>query len=766
MDSDLKGHDIEEIRDAIVAAYPTKDSVKELVHLRFSRNLETIVPGDKQLNYLILDLLNTARAEGWFTEFLKEAQAFNPGNTQLAKAYEAFSGERRQRPNLTRRLSNQYARHPLLLSNAFIAAIVLLIVLAYKYWVLESEAENAHDVIASMCQQVAFLTDELERIEYYPSDDVYREKLLLEIKKRLEIVSKDSETKSVPWNVRILEATVKVQLATGYITQEKELQSAGDNLDETIGILESLSGSDEKAKNLLLSQCKSLKGEWLHLQGNNEAATTSHNDAIQSLEQLSDTDPENTQYAAAAAIALVRHHRATREAGLPIDVALIDRARNIAGEVKPKSRVSCLMISKLCGDEYASLRKYADADNCLRDAVYNLDRKNLDLKKLNNNDSEIRMYADVKQSHGAVLGELGRIADAWNAYGEAIDVFTQFTEYRHLTSKWRENVAIAKTNRGRLLHRLGFSAAAHKYALDACSEFEQLVRSHPEETRFAVLYAACVDSIAQIKAQLSRDPSVRELFESSHKEHRRLIERDDRFVADVAIAFAHCGRFWSEVGEVERAMAIFRETEELLSESAFSSSKVRDAVIRAHLYRHIGMAYKRISDAERSRDYFAKAVSQWRSVAAEMASEDIVEFVLFLLNCPDEDIRDVLYAKELISQLKSLASENAVYHALQGVAHFRDNKSGDAKKSFLVADQLMKDELIALGLDIDERQALGKYTFFLAMCLREDPEKAGEKLKVARQWMDGNMPWNPEIRAIHEEASKYLGIDWADPPKD
>jgi Effector-associated domain 1/Effector-associated domain 7 len=78
----LTGPQHQELRDALISAYPSRPSLEQMVRFKLNENLNTIT-GDGSLAEIIFNLINWAEAQGRLEELVTKAHAANSGNPQL-----------------------------------------------------------------------------------------------------------------------------------------------------------------------------------------------------------------------------------------------------------------------------------------------------------------------------------------------------------------------------------------------------------------------------------------------------------------------------------------------------------------------------------------------------------------------------------------------------------------------------------------------------------------------------------------------------------
>jgi Effector-associated domain 1/TIR domain len=82
MELELSGNQIQQLREALQRAFPSRDKLKLLVNEEFNEKLDEIV-GDGPLPTIVGELIDFAEAEGRLVELVRAAIRRNPGNPKL-----------------------------------------------------------------------------------------------------------------------------------------------------------------------------------------------------------------------------------------------------------------------------------------------------------------------------------------------------------------------------------------------------------------------------------------------------------------------------------------------------------------------------------------------------------------------------------------------------------------------------------------------------------------------------------------------------------
>jgi hypothetical protein len=79
----VQGPALGRLSDALLAAFPTADALRQFLEFSLGQNLHAIA-GSGALSTVVFDLLIAARAQGWLRDLYAAALAANPGNKKLA----------------------------------------------------------------------------------------------------------------------------------------------------------------------------------------------------------------------------------------------------------------------------------------------------------------------------------------------------------------------------------------------------------------------------------------------------------------------------------------------------------------------------------------------------------------------------------------------------------------------------------------------------------------------------------------------------------
>jgi Effector-associated domain 1/CHAT domain len=78
----LSPEQCQQLRDALIDAFPDKSGFEEMLYYGLKKNLNEIAR-DNSLKIIVLDLIRTAEAQGWFLQLVDAARKSNPGNSRL-----------------------------------------------------------------------------------------------------------------------------------------------------------------------------------------------------------------------------------------------------------------------------------------------------------------------------------------------------------------------------------------------------------------------------------------------------------------------------------------------------------------------------------------------------------------------------------------------------------------------------------------------------------------------------------------------------------
>src|SRR5580704_10153687 len=101
----LPGATVKRLQEAMLAAFPTRSTLAELVRVGLDENLEAIA-APENLRATVFQLLGWAEAQGRTPALLAAARRENPGNAALRSFTEELAGERVPAPFLVPFLPN------------------------------------------------------------------------------------------------------------------------------------------------------------------------------------------------------------------------------------------------------------------------------------------------------------------------------------------------------------------------------------------------------------------------------------------------------------------------------------------------------------------------------------------------------------------------------------------------------------------------------------------------------------------------------------
>ena len=89
----FSGHQLKQLQLALIGAFPSKSSLEQLLCFELERSLNEITK-DSDLQEIVFNLIQTAKAQGWLLDLVRAASKKNPGNSELAAiALELLSPE-------------------------------------------------------------------------------------------------------------------------------------------------------------------------------------------------------------------------------------------------------------------------------------------------------------------------------------------------------------------------------------------------------------------------------------------------------------------------------------------------------------------------------------------------------------------------------------------------------------------------------------------------------------------------------------------------
>jgi uncharacterized protein HemY len=148
----------------------------------------------------------------------------------------------------------------------------------------------------------------------------------------------------------------------------------------------------------------------------------------------------------------------------------------------------------------------------------------------------------------------------------------------------------------------------------------------------------------------------------------------------------------------------------------------------------------------------ARRFGEARQVAEEVVAkaptpENCHEAARQLVHCPDPQFRNPKKAIELASRAKRETPQSAVFWSTLGAAYYRAGEWLPGLNALGEATALRQGEH---GYDL----------FFLAMTHRQlgDFDKARDHFQRGCRWVEKNLPGNPALQRLRNEAASCLGL--------
>lgn len=378
-----------------------------------------------------------------------------------------------------------------------------------------------------------------------------------------------------------------------------------------------------------------------------------------------------------------------------------------------------------------------------------------------------------------VLGRLGRYVEQIEAYKFAIDSYSRLETTRPHIRRYKENQVVAVYNWAATLYKLGETKKAENNYRLSVNTFQKLERMYnlPE---YAERLATSIDATGRVFSDQDKNQDAVEVFRRANTVFSTLA-RDypdiPRYRERMAVTQNLIGKTLHKLAEkveilkdqneptTDTNTKLLELNSETLEDEALqeieSSIKTFDQLIEQlpdlpQLHAEIAMVYKTLAwiqwdrnNKSASRIACVKAIEHWKMVTdiPNLPSVDYLnQLALFLLFCPNEDLRDTDAAARYATQAQEAAPENAFYCVSLGIAAYR---AGNWSVAI---------EWLDKATELRGGKSMGRELFFLAMShwqLLEGPNDLAEKhYQNALAWMKRHRPGNIDLQRIRDEASQ------------
>lgn len=359
------------------------------------------------------------------------------------------------------------------------------------------------------------------------------------------------------------------------------------------------------------------------------------------------------------------------------------------------------------------------------------------------------LRADARSYLVKSLRIAGRAEEALNFVRMNRADYEQLSNSYPAIVRFRESAARAKMDEAHLLLEGGNAVAAVTLLEDSATQFVGLVEANPVIARYQEGLGACLDSLAQAMADSGNvdDAAVHsnnagQIFDELGSQFKKT-----KYYHRLAITQGNMAQIAWRQNQVDVALNLFQQSEQLLEEIRQSSSPGTDSQIKASLADVCGRAGAMLFEtdsakhAELAETYLVKARDLWSGIATQSPSF-ANRYARTLANSPSIELRDPGRAIEVAEETFARSSSSAEFAATVGIAHFRNGDYESAAQWLTKAN--------------DFRQSPRAYDLlFLAMTNQrlERADAARQQFDSATQLMNESMRGNLELTRLHLETA-------------
>ncbi len=300
--------------------------------------------------------------------------------------------------------------------------------------------------------------------------------------------------------------------------------------------------------------------------------------------------------------------------------------------------------------------------------------------------------------------------------------------------------------------------ARTKAAADEADRQRQ--EAYRERKRAEKSFSRALDGAAEMLMQLDApsgdsphiDPLLRErLIDKGLKFFRLFIDENNEDPAvrfQSSEAYQEIAKVYCSLHDAANCRAAMEKSFALL-ERLMAEPSQRDRGVQRLTYHHylMGLLYKSLGLPNEARKQYLRTVQLCRLTAElEVGAVTMNNCAMYLVDCPDETLRDPHLAVEFAEKAVAREPENAYFWNTLGLARYR---KGDCAGARTALEQSV--ELSGGGLPQD--------WFFLALVCQRlgETERARDWRAKAVRWMDKNHRHDEDLMRYRAEAEALLG---------
>jgi tetratricopeptide (TPR) repeat protein len=382
------------------------------------------------------------------------------------------------------------------------------------------------------------------------------------------------------------------------------------------------------------------------------------------------------------------------------------------------------------------------------------------------------------QSLGDRLALSGRTQEAETAYRRAVDIRQKLAAERPDVPLYQERFAVTLTALAKLLKDNGRLPEAEDAYRQALVIAEKLAVDTPTEYYHHSRLGKVYTGLAELLKDTGRQREAEVAFRKAIAEYEQVIAQSPRHGWTLAQSCFSLGALLAAAGRHEDAEGAYRQAIQPLQRLLAASPDNWCRYDLAGAFYQVGILRWAANRPQEAVQAFRQAREEYEKLIAERSADSGAPMVFWLNNlawllatCPDANFRDHSRAVELATKGVELAPEWRCPWNTLGAAHYRAGGAGGLMPAGTSVWNTLGAALYRSGQWNAATDALQKSMetgsggdgfdwFFLAMAYWHlgQKDEARKWYDRGAEWMQKNMPGDPELLPIRAEAADLMGI--------
>lgn len=362
------------------------------------------------------------------------------------------------------------------------------------------------------------------------------------------------------------------------------------------------------------------------------------------------------------------------------------------------------------------------------------------------------------------LDAAGRTDEALSQWERCVATWAGLAARDQSMPRYYEMYVSREIDCGQALHDAGRVQRAHPFLTDALDRITQMNSDEDEnlppiqeqDLWWMGLQGRCLDALGRVESDRGKLDEALEMFTQAQSAFDALTDsnaEDSESAFRAILVRNHRGQVLHRLGESGAGLTLIREAEARLGD--FVPNHGHWTLIdlareqAAFCARERGVILHEAGESEQARQAFLAAADEWASLVAETGRPRFRNnLAVFLIECPDESIRDTGQAISLSRGLITDVRSNPAYSALHGAAL---TVAGNHEEAVEV--------LAAITEKYPQRRARDWFYLALSQSQLGRKQASQDSLQQGIDWMDRELPHDPWLMRLRRVVEQAVGTD-------